>query len=97
MPCSCSSVTLRKRKAVDMTPAVCWAGIWASLMVALMLSVTQSGFALSTHDVLLCGLLGCVQVGLGLILFTAGSRHVPAAEITLLSLTEVVLAPIWVG
>jgi drug/metabolite transporter (DMT)-like permease len=90
------SVTLRKGKAVDMTPAVCWAGVWATLIGASMLFGTHDGFALSMHDVLLCGLLGFVQVGLGLILFTAGSRYVPAAEITLLSLTEVVLGPIWV-
>jgi len=90
------TVTLRKGKAVDMTPAVCWAGIWAALIGAIMLFGTQPGFTLSTHDVLLCGLLGFVQVGMGLILFTAGSRYVPAAEITLLSLTEVVLGPIWV-
>lgn len=90
------SVTLRKGKAVDMTPAVCWAGVWATLIGASFLFGTPHGFAVSMHDVLLCGLLGFVQVGLGLILFTAGSRHVPAAEITLLSLTEVVLGPIWV-
>ena len=90
------SVTLRKGKAVDMTPAVCWAGIWAGLIGATMLHWTAQSYALSTHDVLLCALMGIVQVGLGLILFTAGSRHVPAAEITLLSLTEVVLGPIWV-
>ncbi len=90
------SVTLRKGKAVDMTPAVCWAGVWAGLFGAFMLSGAQSGFALSSNDLLLCALLGCVQAGLGLILFTLGSRHLPAAEITLLSLTEVVLGPIWV-
>jgi drug/metabolite transporter (DMT)-like permease len=90
------SVILRKGKSVDMTPAVCWAGIWGALIAAFMLFATQQGFVLSTHDLVLCGLLGFVQVGLGLILFTAGSRYVPAAEITLLSLTEVVLGPIWV-
>jgi len=90
------SVTLRKGKAVDMTPAVCWAGIWGTLIGAAMLFGSRYGFALSIHDVLLCSLLGIVQVGLGLILYTAGSRHVPAAEITLLSLTEVVLGPVWV-
>ena len=90
------SVTLRKGKAVDMTPAVCWAGVWATLFSAIALFWSAHSFVLSTHDILLCGLLGFVQVGLGLILFTAGSRHVPAAEITLLSLTEVVLGPIWV-
>jgi drug/metabolite transporter (DMT)-like permease len=31
-----------------------------------------------------------------MMLFTAGSRHVPAAELALLSLTEVILSPIWV-
>ncbi len=90
------SVTLRKGKAVDMTPAVCWAGVWSGLFGALMLLNTEYQFALSVHDILLCSLLGCVQVGLGLILYTAGSRYVPATEITLLSLTEVVLGPIWV-
>ena len=40
--------------------------------------------------------LGIFQVGIGLILYTAGSKTVPAAELTLLSLCEVLLAPIWV-
>ncbi len=90
------TVTLRKGKKVDMTPAVCWAGIWGMFIAAVMLVGSHLSFNLSTHDILLCSLLGIVQVGLGLILFTAGSRYVPAAEITLLSLTEVVLGPIWV-
>ena len=90
------SVTLRKGKAVDMTPAVCWAGVWATLLAAAMLSFGPRGFSVSFHDLLLCGLLGFVQVGLGLILFTIGSRHIPAGELTLLSLTEVVLGPVWV-
>lgn len=90
------SVTLRKGRAVDMTPAVCWAGVWAALLAAAMLSFGQRGFSVSLHDLLLCGLLGFVQVGLGLILFTIGSRHIPAGELTLLSLTEVVLGPVWV-
>ena len=40
--------------------------------------------------------MGAVQVGGGLTLFTLGARHVPVAELTLLSLTELALAPIWV-
>jgi drug/metabolite transporter (DMT)-like permease len=90
------SVTLRMGKAVDMTPAVCWAGIWATLIGGTMLTLTRSGFSVSLHDALLCALLGFVQVGMGLILFTIGSRHIPAGELTLLSLTEVVLGPVWV-
>jgi DME family drug/metabolite transporter len=90
------TVTLRKGKAVDMTPAVCWAGIWAMVLAATVLAITQRGFVVSIYDLTLCGLLGFVQVGLGLILFTIGSRHIPAGELALLSMTEVVLGPVWV-
>ena len=40
--------------------------------------------------------MGVFQVGLGLVLYTIGSKTIPAAELTLLSLSEVMLAPIWV-
>jgi drug/metabolite transporter (DMT)-like permease len=40
--------------------------------------------------------MGVFQLGLALILFTIGSRSVPAADMTLLAMTEVVLAPLWV-
>jgi drug/metabolite transporter (DMT)-like permease len=36
------------------------------------------------------------QVGAGLVLYTLGSRSLPAAELTLLSMAEVVLGPVWV-
>ncbi len=90
------AVTLRRGKAVDMTPAVCWAGIWGTLIGAAMISTSALSFSVTPNDLALCSVMGIVQVGLGLILFTAGSRYLPAAELTLLSLTEVVLGPIWV-
>ncbi len=40
--------------------------------------------------------MGMVQIGAGLLIYTAGSRHLPAAELALLALTEGVLGPIWV-
>ena len=40
--------------------------------------------------------MGAIQLALGLALFTIGSKSVPAAELSLLSLLEPVLAPIWV-
>ena len=40
--------------------------------------------------------MGVFQVGAGLILYTLGSRSLPAAELTLLSLAEVLLGPVWV-
>jgi drug/metabolite transporter (DMT)-like permease len=40
--------------------------------------------------------MGVFQVGLGLVVYTIGSRVVPAAELVLLSMTEVLLGPLWV-
>ena len=90
------AVTLRRGRAVDMTPAVCWAGIWGLLIGAFMIWFSGLSYSVTLNDLALCAVMGVVQVGLGLILFTAGSRYLPAAELTLLSLTEVVLGPIWV-
>ena len=39
--------------------------------------------------------MGAVQLTLGLILFTVGSRSVPAAQLSLFALVEPVLAPLW--
>lgn len=40
--------------------------------------------------------MGAVILAVGMILYTLGSRVLPAAEATLLSLVEVMLAPVWV-
>jgi drug/metabolite transporter (DMT)-like permease len=40
--------------------------------------------------------IGFFVVAFGMVLFTLGSRVVPAAELTLLSLIEVLLGPLWV-
>lgn len=90
------AVALRKGRNTDMTPAVCWAGMWAMIIGAVMMLTGGESFQISARDAALCASLGVVQVGLGLILFTAGSRYIPTAELVLLSLTEVVLGPVWV-
>ena len=40
--------------------------------------------------------MGVFQVGAGLIFYTLGSRTLQAADLTLLSLAEVLLGPFWV-
>jgi drug/metabolite transporter (DMT)-like permease len=40
--------------------------------------------------------LGVGQIGLGLVLLTIGGRLIPAAEVALITLLEVVLGPLWV-
>lgn len=86
------AVILRRKRRTDSLSLVCLAGIFTALVAALLVD----GFALSLYDFGLCAVMGAMQIGVGMVLFTLGSRHVPAAELTLLSLTEVVLGPIWV-
>ena len=85
-------VMIRRYPAIDMMPATCLGGL-----VAAMIAATQvDAWLLSAHDLLLSILLGTVQVGVGFILITIGSRYVPAAQVALLMLGEAVLSPIWV-
>ncbi len=53
-------------------------------------------FRVGAWDFGMCTVLGVVQIGFGLMAYTAGSRYLPAAELALLALTEVILGPIWV-
>lgn len=97
------TVLIRRGREQDMLPCVAHAG-----MIALLVStvVLWSGYgapapglaalAIGGRDLLLCLIMGSVQVGAGLTLYTLGARHVPAVELTLLGLTELILAPLWV-
>lgn len=86
------AVAIRAGRAGDMLPTVCYAGLFAAIGAGLM----AGDFAVSAGDLAICVAMGSLQIGFGLILFVTGSRHLPAAEIALLSLTEVILAPVWV-
>ena len=86
-------VTLRKMGSERNTmPAVSLAGFMAAAMCLPFVST----LAISGHDLLMAICLGSVQVGLGFILITLGSRSVPAAQVPLLALGETALAPLWV-
>lgn len=90
------AVTLRAAKLRDTMPAVAWAaliGVVVSLLV--VLGEGKSPFV-SLHDIGLAAGMGILQIGIGMLFFTAGAKRLTAAEATLLSLSEVVLAPIWV-
>ena len=52
--------------------------------------------SVSLHDLGLFVALGVGQIGLGLVLLTIGARLIPAAEVALISLLEIVLGPLWV-
>lgn len=85
-------VILRGSRKVDMLPATCMAGIVGALVAGLV----ANDLVVSPHDLLIAVLLGSVQFTGGFMLLTIGTRYLPAAEVALFSLSESVLAPIWV-
>ena len=89
------TVALRWRQVEETMPIVFLAGIFAMGTAAVVLQFTGIGFVVPLNDILVSLVLGIVQVGAGLILYSLGAKAVPAAELTLLSMTEVVLGPIW--
>lgn len=80
----------------DMMPATCFAGLFAAAAAGAALAVQGGSFAVSQNDLVVCVAYGVVGIGIALIIFTTGARLVAAAELVLLSLTEVVLGPVWV-
>lgn len=85
-------VAMRRGRAVDMTPAACLAGVVAAIATCFVVT----GLVLEAKDLMLALALGVGQLGMQYICLTAATRYVPAAEVAVLSLTEIVLAPIWV-
>lgn len=86
------NVTLRLGKNQDMLPAICW----SSYILVIVLGLAVDDLAIPRSDLFICLFLGVFQIGLGGFLLIAGSKHVPAAQLALLAMLEVVLNPIWV-
>jgi drug/metabolite transporter (DMT)-like permease len=85
-------VSLRGGRNSDMVPGV----MLASVIIGTLAAFNIEGFVMSTGDVLLCVYMGAFQVSAALILYAAGARYVPAAELMVLALIEVILGPLWV-
>lgn len=90
------SVVLRWGRVGDMLPAVLLGSIFSVLTAGVVLVGQGEPILASTRDMGVALAIGAVVVALGMVMFTLGSKVVPAAELTLLSLIEVLLGPIWV-
>ena len=90
------TIALRWGKLEDMLPAVFLAGVFAIIVSAMVCQFGGYGFDVPANDIAIALSMGVFEVGLGLAVYTIGSKVVPAAELTLLSMTEVLLGPIWV-
>ena len=90
------TVALRWGRSGDMLPAVFLSGIFAIFITSSICLLSGLSFQISVNDTSISMGMGVFQVGAGLVLYTLGSKTLPAAELTLLSLAEVLLGPLWV-
>ena len=89
------SVTLRWRKETPKFTTVAFSGLFCVVFASIIIiandlvffSTSYNGTLFSLHGTLVC---------FGLILYSIGSKAIPAAELTLLSLTEVIGGIFWV-
>jgi drug/metabolite transporter (DMT)-like permease len=85
-------VITRWRHDVSMAPATCLA---QAILVAAFLPFASPG-EIGGDDVVWLAALGIGQIALGFALLTVGARLIPAAQVGLITLLEVVLGPVWV-
>jgi drug/metabolite transporter (DMT)-like permease len=85
-------VITRWRHEVSMAPATC---LSQAILVAAFLPFASPG-EIGGDDLAWLAALGIGQIGLGFALLTVGARLIPAAQVGLITLLEVVLGPVWV-
>ena len=85
-------VITRWRHDVSMAPATC---LSQAILVVAFLPFASPG-EIGGDDVVWLAALGIGQIGLGFALLTVGARLIPAAQVGLITLLEVVLGPLWV-
>jgi len=89
------SVSLRWRKETPKFTTVAVSGLFCAFVSAIIIINSKGNFLSSNYNQALFSLHGAL-VCLGLILYSIGSKALPAAELTLLSLTEIVGGIFWV-
>ena len=89
------SVSLRWRRETPKFTTVALAGFFCFIIATLAILINNQNFFSTSYNSTMFSLHGVV-VCIGLILYSIGSKVIPAAELTLLSLTEVIGGIFWV-
>ena len=89
------SVSLRWRKETPKFTTVAIAGLFCFMFATIVILIKNQTFFTSSYNSTMFSLHGTL-VCFGLILYSIGSKAIPAAELTLLSLTEVIGGIFWV-
>jgi drug/metabolite transporter (DMT)-like permease len=100
---SCYAVLLRWGQDTEMSVALIWNAVFLIIVTSAVLLVPtglrettgSSAFSIGWPNFLWIFVMGAIQLTLGLILFTIGSRSVPAAQLSLIGLVEPTLSPLW--
>jgi len=89
------TVTIRWRPKTPKFTTVIMAGIFCAIFSLIFIFLFKVSFVIPKVNIYLSLLHGCV-VASGLILYSLGAKYLPAAELALLSLMEVVGGILWV-
>lgn len=100
---SCYAVLLRWGQKTEMSVALIWNAIYLILVSGAVILLPTGlrpthglvDFAIGWQNFAAVFVMGVVQLTLGLIFFTIGSRSVPAAQLSLIALIEPTLSPLW--
>lgn len=91
------TLTLRRYRDVDMTPAIGIGGLLAFFgagFAGYALSAS-GGFDVPPHYVALLALMALVQLAIPLVFYVIGARSVPAITLSLIAMLDAVLNPLW--
>jgi drug/metabolite transporter (DMT)-like permease len=85
------TVALRRFRSVDMVPAIAV----GALAVFLILGVAFGHLAISSRDLMIVLAMGAVQLAVPIAFYVYAARYVPAMQLSLISLLDVVFNPLW--
>ncbi len=89
---SAMMVAIRSGAAIDMIPSAFLSAVASALLTAPFASVTS----VSSTDLGYLAIFGVLQLGLGLLFLTEGSRRIPAAQAALIGSLDIPFAILWV-
>ena len=90
------TINLRHNKNIEMLPSVFASGVIGVSITSFIIFMSGISFMIPKKDLLISLSMGVFQVGSGLVLYTIGSKVLGSAQLTILSLGEVFLGPLWV-
>ena len=85
-------ILMRRYRTINMRPAA-----WLSALISVVLTAPFAApLAVTAYDLGLLAIFGAVEMGFGIVLFTAGAQRIPAVEAAMIAILETILSPFWV-